>query len=368
VATATGVFIQVTTVNQPPAGASLTDATRWTIIVKGPQHLSIKSTPTGPVTYDPASGVVTLNLPRGSFGAADPSKCSWRVGFQGTAGARLEAAQDPAISDTFTLGSASGSVSGPDVHVRVRASGIAPAGGIVNNREYWRVQLNDSSGNGKAIQPVGRAEYSFSTGFVTLTFPASEMGPIRTSDVTWSAAFLTPDTTLTTAQTRGGGSALQQAKSRDDADLYLSGNYIAGVGTKPIWAIDAKAGYSDAPEKVPVVNWFVKSSPANLRFGIYGEMKTNVDAQPPVERTQLDPDSILGYATLFRTTRLTATPLLYGLKWEVQPVGGEFSRKYPASNLISGARVRLFQVLAAKRPVGRGSHSVVGVRGRQKPE
>jgi hypothetical protein len=187
---------------------------------------------------------------------------------------------------------------------------------------------------------------------VTLTFPAPEIGPVQASDASWSAAFLTPDTTLTTAS--GGASAgpLAQAKSRDDADLYVSGTYIAGVGTKPIWAIDAKAGYSDAPEKVPVVNRFVKSSPTNLRFGIYGEMTTDPDTQVPVDRTQVDPDSILGYTTLFQTVRLGHNPFFYGLKWEVQPVGGEFSRKYPASNLISGGRIRFVRVLAAQKRWG----------------
>jgi hypothetical protein len=40
------------------------------------------------------------------------------------------------------------------------------------------------------------------------------------------------------------------------------------------------------------------------------------------------------------------------LKWEVQPVGGEFSRKYPASNLISGGRVRFVKVPAAQKRWG----------------
>jgi hypothetical protein len=347
--TDTEVSVRVTTIGPPPSESILTETGNWTVTVKGPENLRLAVSPSK-VAHDPATGVVTLTLSRGPFGTTDPAKCSWQVVFQ-SPGIRLDALQDPAVSDDFALGSASGSGSGDEIRVRVRASGIPPPGDVVNNPAYWRVQATDSSGNRKAVQPVSRAQYSFNAGSVILTFPAAELGPVKTSDASWSAAFLAPDTTLTTPPGNGSG-ALQQAKSRDAADLYVSGTYIAGVGTKPIWAIDAKAGYSDAPEKVPVLNWFFKSSPPNLRFGIYGELTTNPDTQPPVDRTQVDPDSIVGYTTLFQTVRLAHNPFFYGLKWEAQPVGGEFSRKYPSSNLISGGRVRLVRVLASEKRWG----------------
>jgi hypothetical protein len=114
-------------------------------------------------------------LPLERFGAVDPSTCTWRVVFKGTEGDLLDAAQDPAVGDDFTLGSTAGTISGSEVRLQVRASGIPPSGSVVNNREYWRVQLVDSSGNRKAIQPVGSAWYSFHSGFVMLTFPAGEL-------------------------------------------------------------------------------------------------------------------------------------------------------------------------------------------------
>jgi hypothetical protein len=350
-ATPAEVSIRVTTNGPPPPDSVLTEAGRWTITVKGPGNTRLAPQLSKPASYDPVTGVITLTVPRAPFGAADPAKCAWQVTFRSVDN-RLNAAQDPAVSDAFALGSVSGSVGATQVRVRVRASGIPPSGDVVTNGAYWRVQVSDSHGNRKAIQPVDQAQYRSKAGSVFLTFPASKIGSIKASDASWTAAFLAPDTTLTSAPDGGKTGALGQAKSRDDADLYVSGTYIAGVGTKPIWGIDAKAGYSDAPEKVPVVNWLVKSSPPNLRFGIYGEMTTNPDTQAPVDRTQVDPDSIAAYTTLFQTVRLPQNAFFYGLKWEVQPVGGEFSRKYPASNLISGGRVRFVKVLAAQKRWG----------------
>ena len=342
------VSIQVPTIRTPPPLPVLTAPDRWTITVKGPGHVKSPITPSKEPGYDPATGVITISVDKAGFGTTDPAKCTWSVSFRSDTGT-LTAAQDPAISDDFALGAVNGSASGDPVVVTVRASGIPPAGTVVNDGSFWRVQVTDSDGNSRAVQPVDQAHYSFDSGFVTLRFPASKIGSIKRDNASWSAAFLPPDATLVSQAGSSGGGAVDQAKSRDDADLYLSGTYIAGVGTKPIWGIDAKAGYSAAPEKFPVLKWFVSRSPANLRFGIYGEMTTNPDTSAPVDRTQVDPDSISAYTTLFQTTRLPHNPVFYGMKWEVQPIGGEFSRMYPASNLISGGRIRFISVLANQK-------------------
>ncbi len=346
------VSIQVTSNGSPvPPQSVLTAPGSWTITVQGPGKVHFSVSPSTNPAYDSFTGVITLTVNHARFGATDPAKCSWQVALQ-SGDARYSASQDPAESDNFSLGAVSAKVMGAQVLLNLRVHGIPPPGGVLSNGAYWRVQATDSDGNRRAIQPVERALYAPMSGVVVLSLPTSALGSVNLKDASWSAVFLPPDNTLASAPGSAAGNALQQAKTRDDADLYVSGSYIAGVGTKPIWALDAKAGYSSAPDKFPVLNWFVKSSPPNLRFGIYGEITTNPDTQPPVDRSQVDPDSILAYTTLFQTVRLPLNPFFYGLKWEVQPVGGEFSRKYPASNLISGGRVRFIKVLAAEKRWG----------------
>jgi len=325
--------------------------------------MKMTAAPSSPPDYDRFTGVLTLAVSASLCKSPDPSKCRWSVSFQPD-GKLVSAQQEPATSDTFALGSASANIKS-EVTVSVRASGIPPPGDSLKNPNYWRVQVSDSAGNSHAIQPVTSVKYEIGFGSVTLKFPVMALDAVdpTKAPLSWTVFYLPPDATLSSTAAEASTGALGQAKGRDDADLYLAGNYIAGVGSKPIWTIDAKAGYSDEPGKLPVLDWFIRSNPPNLRFGIYGEMQTNVDQQPPVDRTQLDPDSILAYTTLFRTSQLRKGSFFYGLKWEIQPVGGEFSRKYSASNLISGGRARFYNVFGGKGRMGLDVIPSIGFEG-----
>jgi hypothetical protein len=342
------VSIQVLTIDDPPAEPILTDPNLWTIFIKG-SGLKLSLKPASAITYDPQTGLITLALPLSVFGGVDPAKGNWSVSFQNPGGGLLSARQDPVTNDAFALGVPSKpKITGPDLTIELKVSGIPPPGNIVNNRNNWRVLATDSNGNAKAVQPVTSATYRKNSQFVMVNFPAAQVAPVDLSSASYTVGFLAPDSMLTSAPTGSSSGALAAAKGRDDADLYFAGTYIAGVGTKPLWQIDAKGGYSNSPDKFPVVNWFVGKSKPTIRFGIYGEMKTNLDAQTPIDRTQLDPDSLSAYTTLFRSGKIDTS----AYKWEIQPAGGEFSRKYPASNFISGGRFRLIRVLAAKKAWG----------------
>jgi hypothetical protein len=358
----TAVSIQVTTLG----AGSITGATNWTVHLSGPMKF------TGPptsVAFDNITHVATLTLPLTPFGTDDPAKFSWSVEFQD--GKQHWAAQQaPALADSFSLFSSSGKVKDDNVEVTVYASGIPPAGSELTNPAYWRVQGQDTDGNTKVVQPVKQAAYSFLSNAITLTLPASAVSPVNTAKASWTALFLPPDMSLMASPGSQKAAALSAAKGRDDADLYASGGYIAGLGTKPIMILDIKAGYSDSLENYGKLlggkSSATASPPAkhpNLRLGFYGEFNSNVGAMPPSDRTRLDPDSVLGYTTLSQSVALKHNPLLYSLKWEIQPVGGEFARSSPESNFISGGRIRFLSELVTKKSWGLDLIPSVGFEG-----
>jgi hypothetical protein len=269
------------------------------------------------------------------------------------------------------LGSASGKASGNCVTVNVRATGIPPAPSDLLNSQNWRVQAQDSDGNAKAVQGVEQVSYRINSGQVILTFPTDAIHPVNPDKAGWTPLFLPPNQSLSATAASSFSGALQAAKGRDDADLYISGGYIAGVGTKPIMILDVKLGYSDALFKYPSL--FEPppkdgSTPKgvkqpNLRLGFYGELSSNVGAQAPNDRTRIDPDSASAYSTILENIRLPHNALFYGLKWELQPAGGEFSRKYPESNFISGGKVSLTSELVVKKAWGLDLIPSVGFEG-----
>ena len=104
------------------------------------------------------------------------------------------------------------------------------------------------------------------------------------------------------------------AESREKADLYFSGNVLAGVGTKPIYTLDAKVNIA------PPLHWH------GVRAGVTGEIQSNANSEPPNDKSEIDPDSIRAYATV--------NGLWKNFYWDIRPAGGEFSRKYPASSFV----------------------------------
>lgn len=123
---------------------------------------------------------------------------------------------------------------------------------------------------------------------------------------------------------------LKPAKDRADADLYAAGTFVAGQGTKPLYIADIKVN-------------ILKTLPGKTtRVGVSAEMLTNTGTEVPVNRSEVDPDSIKGALTLqgLHAPDHLFLGLFNGLFWDLRPVAGEFARKYPESNITTEGALR----------------------------
>jgi hypothetical protein len=109
-------------------------------------------------------------------------------------------------------------------------------------------------------------------------------------------------------------------RSRDDADLYLFGSFLAGVSTKPLYAIDAS------------MRWLPEIRNSGYFLGVSSTVAINSSSTLPQDRTRADPDAIAAALTL----RFMKRDFLF----DVEPAKGEFSRFYPASSFVPSATVK----------------------------
>jgi hypothetical protein len=81
---------------------------------------------------------------------------------------------------------------------------------------------------------------------------------------------------------------------------------------------------------------------------VKSSISTNTDTKAPNDRTEVDPDAIDGSLSIEHIWTpkrppidpdqpVAATPrhVLQGIDFDIRPLGGEFARKYPASNLMT---------------------------------
>jgi hypothetical protein len=110
------------------------------------------------------------------------------------------------------------------------------------------------------------------------------------------------------------------------ADVSLSGSFLAGGGTKPIYSFELKGGLYKR-DKV--------SGLLGFHPGVSGTVEINQYVLPPNNRTTVDPDSITAALAFQRLTAFRKPKLgLYGLQFDEALPSGEFSRTDPSSNII----------------------------------
>ncbi len=160
--------------------------------------------------------------------------------------------------------------------------------------------------------------------FVTLTFNESALGGAR--DLTWSVAYVGERGPV--AVPVFALPAVNVPKTRSEADVYVSGSFLAGQGSKPLYILDAK------------VNVLRPLPRRTTRVGLSGEVLTNTGTELPVNRTEFDPDSIRT-AFAIEGNKAKNLWLFNGFLWTIKPVGGEFTRKHPISNFTSDGAIRL---------------------------
>jgi hypothetical protein len=175
--------------------------------------------------------------------------------------------------------------------------------------------------------PIRNVAYNAATEQVEITIDPAALGAIDPAKAGWTVVFLEGQRILTVASAAADAPLrFKPAKTKDDADLYVSGGVLAGPATKPIWMVDAKGG----------IGW-----PMGQTFhwiGAMGTFQVNPDAKPPVDSGDANPDSITLYAQMDRLWPV-AMPLLYGIQGVLRPIGGEFSSDPRSGNLMTAGQV-----------------------------
>ena len=150
-----------------------------------------------------------------------------------------------------------------------------------------------------------------------MTFSPGALGTLDAQKVDWTATF---NNVLQATAAAPSRSFLSSADTKDDSDIYLFGSFLAGYSTKPLYTIDAK------------VNWVPEIKTTGNMFGVEATLSTNSDSSPPVDRSRIDPDSI--------TAALALRHRIHQLSLDINPLEGQFSRKYPASDLITAGTIK----------------------------
>ena len=104
------------------------------------------------------------------------------------------------------------------------------------------------------------------------------------------------------------------ANAKDDASLYAFGSVLAGPSTRAIYVIDLKADYSD---EIKTSGW---------RWHVAATANTNTDAEPPVDKVRIDPDSITTLFSLSKRHKVRKSAWLNAYMLTFAPIQGEFER------------------------------------------
>lgn len=126
------------------------------------------------------------------------------------------------------------------------------------------------------------------------------------------------------------------AKDKKDASIYLFGSALAGVGTKPLYIVDAKFDLMLRKENK---NTGHPCSLLNQAVKFSGTFAANAGGEPPVDRSDIDPDSITAGLLFDCGTPIWPKGGDTGLAHEFR-IDGEFSRKVPVSNLVASGRAK----------------------------
>ena len=166
--------------------------------------------------------------------------------------------------------------------------------------------------------------------FVYFKFSRTQLKGKDPSTLKWSLLFIGPGDfqTIQSPDAPSGGTAagtttslkdiFSPAKTRDDADLYISGSILAVKAQSP-YICSMRSSTSRTCQS------------NRYSSGVYGEIQSNTSATPPNDRSSIDRDSITAAATI--------NQLHNSFYWELKPAGGEFSRKYPESNFVSSGTI-----------------------------
>jgi hypothetical protein len=218
---------------------------------------------------------------------------------------------------------------------------------IFKGNNSWQVWRSDGGKASKVIVPVDTSRIDFSIKEIIsigLSNPSLTADQMMSSF--WTVQFnregqpatvlnFTPGkSTQCDGTTPGKKAFLCPPASGAPADISISGTFLAGGGTKPIYSFEFVGGlYSpNSP------TWLLGFSP-----GVSADVEINQNTKPPNNRTTFDPNSITAAFALQRMYKLGSdNPLhLDGLEFDESLPAGEFSRTDQTSNIIFASTVLL---------------------------
>jgi hypothetical protein len=217
------------------------------------------------------------------------------------------------------------SVAGGQYRCVVHYGGAPPQQNVIEMPAAWHLTATSDQGTTVEV-PLTRAVLSVVTRNIELYF--TDPPPGDPKQYVWQAAFTgqAPIVLVTSAGSGGSSGALAPANTKDDADLYVAGSFLAGRGTKPIYAFDVRLQYIREFTSPAWQAW-----DGGVRFTASG----NQDAKPPVDTTRLDFDALGLSAALRRWGTSRRFPTLLDL----QPVAAEFTREISLADAVTKGRL-----------------------------
>ncbi|MDQ2844668.1 MAG: hypothetical protein M3Y72_27220, partial [Acidobacteriota bacterium] len=202
--------------------------------------------------------------------------------------------------------------------VFIGTAGDLPTGVDFKNEKLWNLVVQDRTTTTEKLLSIAAIIWSPNSHRFTIKFDPSELATLDLHELDWTATF--NNRFQASAKATKATGVFSSANSKDDADLYVFGSYVAGFGTKPLYSIDAK------------VNWAPEVHESGYFFGIKSNILVNSGVDTSVDRTRVDPDSI--------SAALSVQHRFGEFALDIDPLEGEFSRKFPATDLITAGTLK----------------------------
>lgn len=212
---------------------------------------------------------------------------------------------------------------GATLTILVSSSGTPPPEAELEDKNNWRLAIVNDQGSRPVA--IDRVDWAPTEKIATLTFASGNTYGADLERVGWRVAFI--GSQVLTASVKAAGGPLKAAKGKEDASLYAFGSFLVGRSTKPIYVIDLKADYH---EEIRTTGWLWNLSAA---------ANTNTSAEPPVDKTRIDPDAIKTVFSLVKRQPL-ASDVLNGLKYTFGLIEGEFTRKNGVAAAVTTGQVQ----------------------------
>jgi hypothetical protein len=212
--------------------------------------------------------------------------------------------------------------------VYVSTSGTPPPLAQLERKENWRLLAVTNDGHHEVALDRVKWQEEPNTAMVSLVFPAASVQGLDYAKAGWSVVYLgAPFLTAAIDAPSPGG--FKAAKGKDDAAVYAFGSLLIGPSTRPLYVIDLKFEYGKEMQRWTGWRWAAAASAS-----------TNTDAKPPVDEVEVDADAIA--ASLMFTKRVIVnSSWLFGRKYTITPLKGEFSRETFVADAVTSAQLQL---------------------------